>query len=555
LYHRVCVNEEAGIKLYQEMAEQLTRYELVGRMMALMNDLSNYTLRQADSRLWREYYSVRLAILMGEQRSLAEKMYRELAQKAREPKLRAYVLCDLGGLLLDRNLSPQMREEGKRLLEQSLSEMPVLDSKTALVYAHLSLYYYQKGQWNEGKIMYQKRMQFFEDIGDEYGIIHSLRDLAGLYAWMGDWRISLNLYEQVHKRLAFLGGSESLKANVRLTPWAFIWSGRLKQTEYGLREAIELDNSIGFMEPVLGAKRDLAFVLGLQDCFDNANTIFSEVAALLEQSGRIGDAGALFGFWGYTKTKEGDLETAKTLLIKSWQAKQRSEDTIGYQEVLNWLGMVSELIPLLGEKIGATAETYYLQSLSYRRFGRHHFECGAVTGLVRVKHAQGDYDAIPPLLAEAEQLAQQYEYNDHLASLRLTQAHIASDGQLPEWGSGSDAALHYYQLALIHALRYNRFLLDEVLSGRPQGTPLLSIIPRFQGSGEEGQRMLISLCEWWQRSVNDIGASRPDAISPIQEGIPLLEAEHIARNREPGDGSIQLTVVEQIDAALQSAET
>jgi len=39
-------------------------------------------------------------------------------------------------------------------------------------------------------------------------------------------------------------------------------------------------------------------------------------------------------------------------------------------------------------------------------------------------------------------------------------------------------------------------------------------------------------------------------MSPIPEGIPLLEAERIAWEREPGDGSRQRTVGEQIEAAL-----
>lgn len=179
-------------------------------------------------------------------------------------------------------------------------------------------------------------------------------------------------------------------------------------------------------------------------------------------------------------------------------------------------------------------------------------ECAALTGLVRVKYAQGGYAAIPPLLVEAEQLAQQYEYNDHLASLRLTQGHIAWDGHIPAWGNGFDSALRYYQQALIYALRYNRFLLDEVLSGRPQGSPLRPIIPYCLARGEEGRQMLIALRDWWQTGVNDIGAPRPDTISPIPEGIPLLEAERIAREREPGDGSPQKSVVAQLDAALPS---
>jgi hypothetical protein len=154
------------------------------------------------------------------------------------------------------------------------------------------------------------------------------------------------------------------------------------------------------------------------------------------------------------------------------------------------------------------------------------------------------------LLAEAEQLAQQYEYNDRLASLRLTQGHITRGGYIPEWDSGFDAALRYYQLALIHALRYNRFLLDEVLNGQPQGTPLRPIIPYCLECGEEGRRFLLALRVWWKSGVNDIGTPRPDTISPIPEGIPLLEAERIAREREPGDGSPQRNVVEQIETML-----
>jgi hypothetical protein len=88
------------------------------------------------------------------------------------------------------------------------------------------------------------------------------------------------------------------------------------------------------------------------------------------------------------------------------------------------------------------------------------------------------------------------------------------------------------------------------LSGRPQGTPLRPIIPECLKRGEEGRRMLIALRDWWQTGLNDIGTPRPDTISPIPEGIPLLETERIAREREPGDGSPQKMVLEQINAAL-----
>jgi len=190
------------------------------------------------------------------------------------------------------------------------------------------------------------------------------------------------------------------------------------------------------------------------------------------------------------------------------------------------------------------SEICNFKSLGYRWIGRHYYECAALTSLIRVKHVQGDLAAIPPLLAEAEQLAQQYEYNDHLASLRLTQGHLA-------WETGKkDEAFSFYQHAMTYALRYNRFLLDELLSGRPQGTPLRPIIPYFRERGEEGKKTLLVLRDWWKTGVNDVGAPRPDTISPIPEGIPLLEAEKIAREREPGDGSMQKSVIEQIETSI-----
>jgi len=57
-------------------------------------------------------------------------------------------------------------------------------------------------------------------------------------------------------------------------------------------------------------------------------------------------------------------------------------------------------------------------------------------------------------------------------------------GQVSNLSYGFDAALRHYQHALIYALRYNRFLLDEVLSGRPQGTPLRPILPECLKRGE-----------------------------------------------------------------------
>jgi hypothetical protein len=94
-----------------------------------------------------------------------------------------------------------------------------------------------------------------------------------------------------------------------------------------------------------------------------------------------------------------------------------------------------------------------------------------------------------------------------------------------------------------------------------EGTLLNNIgeIHQRKGSWDEALRYLEQsrvICEEMgdraglAESLNNIGTPRPGTISPIPEGISLLEAERIARQRELGDGSPQRAVVERIDEAL-----
>jgi len=543
LYHRICADEETGIQLFQKMAQELTRYELLNRLRILLNDLNNYQLIQLNSRQWREYYRLRLEMLEGKRMSLANS-YRVLAKNAGQPKLRAYALCDLGEILMDRDTWRTTNEESKAVLEQALSLMPRIDSKIISVYIHLRGYYLFRGQWNESMEMLKKRLQLSEEMNDEWGVTRALRDEGFAYGWAGDWRKAIDLHDQVRQRLTLPDSSEFLKADLRLRPWYLIWSGRLKEAEDGLREAIEIISQIGHFDPIWPARRDLAFSLILQESFQDSQKLFQDVSSHFNEFGKKGELGTLLGFLGFSKSREGNLIEAKRLLQESWQIKKELEDVIGYQESLNWLGHVSELDSMNDRNCLATAEEYYLQAYKNKQYGRRHFECGALTGLVRVKHMQGKTAATSPLLAEANQLAQRYEYNDHLASLRLTQGHLA-------WDNGKqDETLSYYQHAMIYALRYNRFLLDELLSGRSQGTPLRPIIPYCLEYGEEGKEILIALCDWWRTGINDIGTPRPNSISPIPEGVSLLEAEKIAREREPGDGLMQKSILKQFESSL-----
>lgn len=305
----------------------------------------------------------------------------------------------------------------------------------------------------------------------------------------------------------------------------------------------------------IGILRDLGLIIGMQDRFAESLTYFDKcfATAKYQRLSALEDSTGL-RFLGIVQLRQGELVNAEQSLSSGLELIRAHSYIASETEFLFWLGILHETWLKL-----EIAEYYHKSTLGMQT-GRRYFECGSLTGLVRVKYARGDWAAIPPLLQEAEQLAQKYEYNDYLASLRLTQGHLAlSSVSVPDergekakgWEGGFDAALRYYQQALIYALRYNRFLLDEVLSGRPQGTPLRPIITECLKCGRKGRHMLIALRDWWQTGVNDTGILRPDTISSIPEGITLLEAELTARQREPGDGSPQQSVVEQIERSLR----
>ena len=338
---------------------------------------------------------------------------------------------------------------------------------------------------------------------------------------------------------------------IRVPPsWEWAWDGRYAERVKELRVSLEVARSLQDLELLCVKTRNLGLCLASQGKCVEAEAAIEESLTLARTMDRIGEweMFVALAIYGIACLKCGKLDRAEEYLTQAISVAQKLKGHVDAAPV--YIATVYEVLKAFDK-----AEHFYRFSYEEAHpLGRHYFECSALTGLVRVKDAQNDHAAIPPLWTEAEQLAQKYEYNDYFTSLYLTRGHVTWDGLIPEWENGFDSALHYYQLAVIHALRFNRFLLDEALSGREQGTPLRPIIPHCLERGMEGQRMLGALRDWWQSGINDTGAPRPDTISPIPESISLLEAERIARDREPGDGSAQVSVVEQISRALAGTE-
>jgi len=549
LYHRVRADEEVGIKLFEEMAEKFTQYRLVNRLRALLIDVNTYLLEHENSQLWLKYYSARLAYLEA-RLAAAEKVYQAIGEDEHaEPKLRAYALCDWGWMLRRREVvrGPGGLEVAVRVLQSSLSMGIPVDSKMVLSWVYLSDVYTSKPDWDNAVSCLEQARKFFINHTDYSAYLIVLDHERGIFARQGNWRRVFETQVEMQKTCIAAGNLPHLKTRSSV-PWEWLWMGRYREWEEDFHAGLEISKQREELEWLTTKTRDFGLCIALQGKCSQVLPVIEDSLALARSWGNQGEL-QIFetsNIVGIIWLRCGDFEKAIEYLTEAIEIGKRLRAHLHVAPL--FLAIAYEVTQRICE-----AEEYYRFSYDdSKAIDRNYVRCAALTGLVRVKHTQGDYAAIPPLLAEAEQLAQQYEYNDHLASLRLRQGHIAWEGvgQVGNLSYGYDAALHYYQHALIYALRYNRFLLDEVLSGRPQGTPLHPVTPYCLERGEEGQRMLLALRDCWKTGMNNIGTPHPDTISPISEGIPLLEAERIAREREPGDGSPQTNVAEQIEMTL-----
>ena len=547
LYHRIRQMRKLASSYSRRWRKSWCGIDSLNRLRVLLNDANTYLLERENSRLWREYYGGRLVHL--ETRLLeAEKVYSRISENDfADWKLRAYALNDLGWVLKRREYlrRPGMEARAISVLKRSLDADVPIDSKLAMGWIFLSDIYTAKAEWDEAVSYAHVAGTFFREHGDAVSLVYVLEHERGIFGRQGNWVGMIRVQSQIREAMEKLSNPVYLKARM-IEAWDWLWIGRYREYETALANALEVAKSLEDQEWLTAKTRDLGLCLGLQGKCKEASSTASQALEMAYSWGKIGELEVFIAlsFLGIVCYICGEFRQAEDHLLKAIDIGQRLHAHLDYAPL--YAGILYETTQRLDE-----AESHFhLARAEAHRIDRHYYESSSLAGLVRVKHVQGDYGAVPPLLAQAEQLAQQYEYNDHLASLRLTQGHVAWDGHIPDWGSGFDAALHFYQHALIYALRYNRFLLDEALSGRPQGTPLRPIIAHCLVRGEEGQRMLMALRDWWQTGVNDISTPRPDTISPIPEDIPLLEAERIAREREPGDGSPQKTVTEQIDAAL-----
>jgi tetratricopeptide (TPR) repeat protein len=280
LYHRVRADEEAGIKLFQEMAEEMTRYRLVNRLRALLNDANTYPLERENNRLWREYYGGRI-LHLEEARIEAEKIYQSVSQNENaESKLRAYASCDWSEFLIT---TRRLRETGgieraKRVTAQSLNYG--IDSKLIWSYINLGGMYARLAEDNLALENYNIAFRFFHKHGDDFLSARSLGFMQDVYARQGNWKEMLTTYRNGLKLIS-PQFEKSIARSTVLASWkiAWAWVGRYAEAMRDLEQAESIEYNLGFREFV-GLNRDSGFLLGIQGLLPQALVLLRDFAVI-----------------------------------------------------------------------------------------------------------------------------------------------------------------------------------------------------------------------------------------------------------------------------------
>lgn len=558
LYHRVCADEVAGLDEWRAAAERYVRYQRTARLRTLLNDAGSFPLRRETSRLWVRYYTARLHYLEGRSGE-AESEYRTLGELPNaDPILRAYALCDLGSLLveMDRLAQPSGESRARDVIEQSIRLTPSIDTK--LVSNEVSLMHVAnvRGAWDESLDHVAAMRRFAEGENDVFGLVMTDRLRAGILGLRGDWPGSLAARRAFLEALQPLGEVPALRMHALYLTWPLIFMGRLREAQRSVEEALTIADQLDEREVRIAMLEALGLTLGLQERYHEAEERFTDALNFHTNYHAIRDAGdptdsdryirATLGFRAVVALRQGRLAAARNDLERALQVKTAVGDRIGLPEVHVWLGHTAEL-----EGSTATAEQAYRNALADDAVGRRYFACTALTGLARVSADQGRSDECADALARALEIARAYDYNDLAASLLLTRGRLAWEGR----GGAARRAIpkraqRDVRNALVHALRFNRFLLDEVLVGRAGGSVFRPLVADWSNRGPAGRAALGELRTWWATGRNELDDEPPSTVSTVEPGTQLVDGERLSRQNELGTGDPQQTVLEHLDAAL-----
>ncbi len=407
---------------------------------------------------------------------------------------------------------------------------PDLDRRSRLTATrHMGFALNKLNRLDESLAFYQECVRLCDELGEKLQKAHALTDLAEVYHRQGNYELAISACSQsIAICQEFDKESEELAYSLNILGLLYRFLGRWEEAVESHRRSIAIYRKLQNEWGVGTALHNLGHIFRLQHRIQDAAQCFEEGLGIFE---RLGDeywsANCEYSLGGIDNDRAEWL-SARVRLERALAVKKTLDDVYGASKILSWLGYTDWH---LGEE--AVSEECYRQALTIVKERRNtEKQCEYLTELclLRYYEARDPLDSIAMQISEAEQLARQYGFWDQLARLLTVQGDGAFDDSLPLSGEHrmqrvGDSFAKYAE-AMLYALRYNRYLLDEIMA---------RIIAKCARRGAEGQSMLENLRSYWQNETF--------------EGKRLIQMEQEAREREPGDGSPQKMVMEQIEAA------
>jgi len=395
------------------------------------------------------------------------------------------------------NLNRWEANKAREAFSQSMVALEKLHYRheVAFVKERLGQTYLIEGDFWKAITLKEQALKVFQDLQDKWSVAWTLHELAVCYNWIGRWEHTIAILERARRIFNVWGDHRETDSVVA--------KASIYRRQSRLEHAMEL-----YKEVLESLPRYTPWTM--QELYAGIASIYLTEHEC--EKAWVGYQQAIDEFRSHGFDREADL--------------------VGGNYLGDW--------HLTCGEAAKAVEQYSLCLKMAQSLNTHAYECQALVGICQAYYLLGDFDKVKINADQAEKIGQSFSYYAMIADINSLRGFIAFD-QSQNGNSLPLGAFQFFSASLKYSLLYNRYKLDRTTQ---------TVISHCLERSEEGQRMLIALRDWWNTSVNDIGAPRPDTISPIPEDIALLEAERIAREREPGDGSPQKSVVEQIEAAL-----
>jgi predicted ATPase/DNA-binding SARP family transcriptional activator/Tfp pilus assembly protein PilF len=242
-----------------------------------------------------------------------------------EGKERALVLLSLGHALGDIGNSTR----GESLLLEAIEQARLAGGAFAAAMAsdYLGAHYLRLNLYTKAKVAVEESIALYRQLGDVWGLAHSLNNLANIARHPGEFVASIPLYQESLELYQTLGNQSGVALAFNNLGHAYMMLGEYEQALSHLDHGLQIQRRLG--EPLqvartLNNQGHVAYLLGR---YDQARRLSTESLSLRRQAGApLGEANSCYTL-GLIEAGAGNMERAE----QQWQTALAVYERTGYQ--------------------------------------------------------------------------------------------------------------------------------------------------------------------------------------------------------------------------------